>query len=159
MKSAWKPGLLLGILVGLWILIMGLTGWYKDPALVSVFYVVILIEIGVLIWALKKTALENTYWKQVGRGTLIAVLGSVIIFFLSILSTTVLFPNYFSDLQTMQEQMLRQQGRSETEIKAAIDAARVTGTPLVSAIMGVFGTVATGFVASLVVGAFFRKKQ
>jgi hypothetical protein len=159
MKSAWKPGLLLGILVGLWTLIMGLTGWYKNPALMNIFYVVILIEIGVLIWALKKTSLENTYWKQVGHGTLIAILGSVIIFFVSILFTTVLYPNYFSELQVIQEQMLRQQGRSEAEIRMAMDTARATGTPLVNALMGVVGTIATGFVASLVIGVFYRKKQ
>jgi hypothetical protein len=153
-----KPGVWLGILVGFWTLVMGLTGWYKNPALVNVFYVVILIEIGVLIWGLKKTAAENTYWKQVGAGTLIAVIGSVIIFFVSILFTTVLYPNYFAELQTIQEQMLRQKGRTEAEIKMALDAARATGTPLINALMGVVGTVVSGFVASLVIGAFFRKK-
>jgi hypothetical protein len=159
MKPTMKAGIVLGVLVGIWTLVMGVTGWYKDPALVSVFYVVIVIEIGVLIWGLKKTAPESTYGKQVWNGTLISIIGSVIIFCVSYLFTTVLYPNYFTDLQAIQEKMLANEGKSSEEIAKVLEAGRTMATPLINALSGVIGTVVTGFVGSLIIGAFFKKKR
>jgi phosphoglycerol transferase MdoB-like AlkP superfamily enzyme len=159
MKPTIKAGIALGILVGLWTLLMGVTGWYKNPAMVNVFYVVILIEIGVLVWGLKKTGPESSYWQQVWNGIFIAILGSVIIFFVSFFFTSVLYPNYFADLQTIQEETLRSQGKTDAEISAMVEAGKPMATSAVNAIMGVVGTVATGAIASLVIGAFYRKKH
>lgn len=158
MKPTMKAGIVLGVLVGIWTLLMGYSGWYKDPVLLNVFYVVILIELGVLIWGLRMTAPENTYWKQVGAGTLISVIGAVIIFCVSLIFTNLLFPNYFEELRTIREEMLRQAGQSEDQIAAALEASRSMENPVVNALMGVVGTVATGFVASLVIAVFLRKK-
>ena len=158
MKPTMKAGIVLGVLVGIWTLLMGFSGWYKDPVLLNVFYVVILIELGVLIWGLRLTAPENTYWKQVGAGTLISVIGAVIIFCVSLIFTNLLFPNYFEELRTIREEMLRQAGQSEDQIAAALEASRSMENPVVNALMGVVGTVATGFVASLVIAVFLRKK-
>lgn len=158
MKPTMKAGIVLGVLVGIWTLLMGFSGWYKDPVLLNVFYVVILIELGVLIWGLRMTAPENTYWKQVGAGTLISVIGAVIIFCVSLIFTNLLFPNYFEELRAIREEMLRQAGQSEDQIAAALEASRSMENPVVNALMGVVGTVATGFVASLVIALFLRKK-
>ncbi len=158
MKPTMKAGIVLGVLVGIWTLLMGYSGWYKDPVLLNVFYVVILIELGVLIWGLRMTAPENTYWKQVGAGTLISVIGAVIIFCVSLIFTNLLFPNYFEELRTIREEMLRQAGQSEDQIAAALEASRSMENPVVNALMGVVGTVGTGFVASLVIALFLRKK-
>jgi hypothetical protein len=158
MKPTMKAGIVLGVLVGFWTLVMGVTGWYKDPALVSVFYVVILIEIGVLIWGLKMTAPESAYGKQVGNGTLIAIIGSVIIFCVSYIFTTVLYPNYFADLQAIQEEMLAAEGKTPEEVAQFVEAGKVVATPFMNAVSGVIGTVVTGLVGSLIIGAFFKKK-
>jgi hypothetical protein len=158
MNTTVKAGISLGVLVGLWTLFMGITGWYKDPALLSVFYLVILIEIGVLIWALRKTASSNSYGRQVGTGTLVSLIGAVIIFIVSYLFTTVFFPNYFADLHAMYAQVLKSQGKSDQEIAALIQSRAALDTPLVNALTGAVATVITGFLASLVLGAFFRKK-
>lgn len=158
MKPTVKGGILLGVLTGLWTLLMGVTGWYKDPATVNVFYLVILLELGVLIWGLRKTSNDNTYWQQVGAGMVIALIASVIIFFVSLLFTTVLYPNYFAELRTMQEQMLRQQGKSEAEITTVLDATKPMQTPVINGLMGVVGTLVTAFLGSLIIGAIYRKK-
>jgi len=158
LKPTVKAGIVLGVLVGLWTLIMGLSGWYKDPVMVNVFFVVILFELGVLVWGLKLTAPESSYWQQVWNGTLIALVGSVIIFCFSYLFTTVLYPHYFAELQEVQEKMLREQGKTPEEIQTIVQAGKVMATPLMNALSGVLGTVVTGFVASLVIGAFLRKK-
>ena len=56
MKPIPKAGILLGVLVVIWMYIIGVTGWYKDPVLLNMFYIVILIQIAVLLWGLKRTA-------------------------------------------------------------------------------------------------------
>lgn len=72
--------------------------------------------------------------------------------------TSVVFPNYYNDLNVAYTQMMQGQGLSEEEITKAIDAMKVTQTPFMGAIMGVVGTVGTALVASLVIAIFKRKK-
>lgn len=160
MKNTWNAGILIGVFCGLWQLVMGVTGWYKDPVMMNAFWVVILIQIICLIWGLARTAREgNHYWAQVGLGTLMSLIAGVILFFVSFFFTSVLYPNYFAELRAMQEDLLRKAGRSPAEIALALDLMAKTGTPLVQAISGLTGTLLTGFVCSLVIGAFVRKKS
>ena len=160
MKPIPKAGIALGILVVLWTFIMGLTGWYKHPTLLNLFWVVILIQIGVLVWGLRLTAREGkSYWGQVSAGTLMSLVGGVIIFLGSMLFTTVVFPEYFNDLRKMGEEVLRTQGMSEGDIKTALDTQAQMQTPFIQALSGFIGTLATGLVVSLIVGAFVRKKE
>jgi hypothetical protein len=159
MKPTLSAGLLIGLLCGLWMLVMGFTGWYKDPALLNAFYLVILIQIGVLVWALRQTAAGGkTYWQQVGTGTLMSVIGGAILFFVSLLFTTVIFPHYFEELRALHAGMLKSAGKSDAEIAAELEAGARMSTPFVSAISGFIGTVVTGLLASLVIAAFTRRK-
>jgi hypothetical protein len=153
-----KSGIWLGVLCVLWTLVMGVTGWYKHPVLLNMFWVVVLIEIGVLVWGLRQTAATAAYLGQVGNGTLIAVIGAAIIFCGSLLFTIVLYPHYFEELRAIQTEMLRSAGKTEAEVGAALEMGAILQTPLVNALMGVIGTVVTGFLASLVIAAFNRKK-
>jgi hypothetical protein len=157
-KEIVSAGIVLGVACELWTLVMGVTGWYKHPALMNLFWVVILIEIGVLVWALRKTAPTTAYLGQVGNGTMVAVVAAVIIFFGSLLFTSVLFPHYFEEVCAVQKEMLHNAGKTDAEIKAYLDMGASLRTPLANALLGVFGTVVTGFLASLVIGAFSRKK-
>ncbi len=159
MKSIPKAGVTLGVLVVIWTLITGLTGWYKDPVLFNLFWLVILIQIGVMIWGLRLTAREGrTYGGQVGAGVLMSLIGGVIIFLGSLLFTTVVFPSYFTEIRQMGEEILKTQGLSEEMIKAQLDRQAAFQTPFMSAFMGFVGTTVTGLLLSLIVGAFFRKK-
>jgi hypothetical protein len=159
MSMTVKSGIVLGVLVGLWTFVMGFTGWYKDPVLLNMFWVVILIQIVVLVWALRDTAAGGArYGTQVWNGTLISLIGGVIIFASSMLFTTVFFPQYFEELRQIQGQMLKQAGQSDAEITAVLDAGAATATPFYQALLGFIGTVVTGVVISAVAGAFLRKK-
>lgn len=153
-----KAGIWLGVLCVVWMLVMGFTGWYKHPTLLNLFYLVIVIEGGVLVWGLRQTAATTGYGGQVGKGTAMAAVGAVVIFFGSLLFTVVLFPNYFEELRTIQGEMLRAQGRTEAEIEAAANLARAFQTPLPNAILGSVMTVLTGLVESLIIAIFVRKK-
>lgn len=160
MRMTIKAGILIGVLCGLWMLIMGITGWYKDPVLLYLFWVVILIQLGVLIWGMRKTAGEGrTYGGQVLAGTLMSVIAGFILFFVSLLFTSVLFPNYFAELRAMQSEILRSEGKSEAEIAMHVALAAKTQTPLLQALSGMLGTIVTGFLASLIIAFFVRSKR
>jgi hypothetical protein len=125
----------------------------------AAFWIVILIEIGVLVWGLRLTARAGRgYWAQVGAGTLISVIGAVVIFIGSYLFTEVVFPNYFTEINEVYRQMLAHQGLTPDQIDAQIATMAKTQTSFFSASLGALSTVATGFLASLVIAAFVRHK-
>jgi hypothetical protein len=158
MSTPIRAGILLGILVTIWQFVMGVTGWYKDPALMNVFFLVIVFEIVVLLWALRKTAATTTYGGQVVNGLVFSLVASVIIICSSLVFTTVAYPNYFKELEACQAEMLKAQGVSEADIKTQLAASAWMLTPLMNALAGVVGTVVTAVVVSAIAGAFFRKK-
>ena len=160
MNPIIAAGLLLGVLCGAWTFVMGFTGWYKDPAMVNAFFLVILIEIGVLIWGMRQTARQGrSYGGQVIAGTSMAVIGGLIIIGSSLLFTTVAFPDYFREVEAVQRQMLAADGNTEAEIAAAITAGAGMQTPIMNALTGFLGTVVTGFLTALVAGWFLRAKR
>jgi len=159
MKAIVKYGLWIGALCVIWTFVMGFTGWYKHPTLLNLFWLVVVIEIAFLVVGLRETAaVGNRYWQQVAAGTGMAAVAAVIIFCGSFLFTSVVFPEYFGEIQTLQAEMMRTAGSSEAEISTAMDLAKTMQTPLINAISGAIGTLATGLVASLVIAAFCRQK-
>jgi hypothetical protein len=153
-----RAGVLLGVLCVFWTFVMGFTGWYKDPVMLNLFFLVILLEVGIVIWALRKTAPSATWGGQIMNGLVLSLVASVIIFAGSLLFTTVAFPNYFTELQSVQAEMLKAQGLSEADIKMQVAAAAAMQTPFINALTGVIGTVVTGVIVAAIAGAFLRKK-
>ena len=160
MKSILKTAVALGLTCMAWQLVMGLTGWYLHPVLLNLFWIVILIQIGVMVWGLRLTAAEGRKYRgQVGAGVLMSVFGGVIIFFGSLLFTTVLFPHYFEDIRRVGEEVLKAKGMSDAAVKAQLDLQAPMQTPFMSALSGFLGTVVTGLVISLITAAFIRKEE
>jgi hypothetical protein len=159
MKPVPKAGLVLGIVVVIWTYVMGITGWYRDPVLLNLFYIVILFEVVVLFWGLKKTAAEGKgYGAQVGAGTLMSVIGAVIICIGSYLFTAVVFPNYFNELNEVYRALGPSRGLTPEQVETQIAAMAPMQTPIFNALTGAFMTVVTGFVASLIIAAFVKGK-
>jgi hypothetical protein len=159
MPIALQAGLVLGGLVAVWTFVMGFTGWYKDPALLWLFFLVIPIQIGVLWWALKRgVALGQRYGTQVRMGTLASFVAGVVIAASSLLFTTVAFPRYFDDLRALHEENLRQAGRTPEQIEREVAEAAAQNTPAANALAGFVGTVVTGVFVSLVLAVPLRKR-
>lgn len=153
-----RAGVLLGVLCVAWTFVMGFTGWYKDPVMLNLFFLVVLLEIGIVIWALRKTAATATWGGQIVNGLVVSVVASVIIFAGSLLFTTVAFPSYFTDLQAAHAGMLKSSGMAEAEIQSSLAASAAMQTPLMNALSGVIGTVVTGVIVAAIAGAVWRKK-
>ena len=159
MNPILSAGLLIGVLCSVWTFVMGFTGWYKDPALANVFFAVILIEIGGLIWGLRRTAAQGrAYGGQILAGTMMAVVAGVIIIASSLVFTTIVFPDYFNEVERTYRATLQQQGKSEADITAAVQASAASGTPMAQAMGGFVGTLVTGIVASAVIAIFVRRR-
>jgi hypothetical protein len=155
-----QAGILIGAGCALWTLVMGLTGWYKDPQLLNVFFLVVVIEIAGLIWGLRRTAAEGrTYSGQVVAGTMMAAIAGVIIFCASLLFTTVLYPEYFDEINAMSREIMTKAGRSEAEIATALQEVAPLQTPLANAFTGFVGTFVTGVVASAIIGVWIRERR
>ena len=153
-----RAGVLLGVLCVIWTFVMGFSGWYKDPVMLNLFFLVILLEIGIVIWALRKTAPAATWGGQIVNGLVLSLVASAIIFAGSLAFTTVAYPNYFTEIQAVQAEMLKSAGMTEAEIKTQLAAAAAMQTPLMNALTGVIGTVVTGVLVAAIAGAFWRKK-
>jgi hypothetical protein len=159
MNPILSAGILIGVLCGVWTFVMGFTGWYKDPVMMRAFFVVILFEIGGLIWGLRRTAAEGrTYSGQVVAGTLISIVAGVIIICSSLLFTTVAYPNYFKELEAVYRQTLLQQGKTEAETNELVRTALEGTTPMGQAMQGFIGTLVTGIVASAIISIWIRAR-
>jgi Protein of unknown function (DUF4199) len=159
MNPILSAGLLIGVLCGVWTFVVGFTGWYKDPVLMYVFFFVIVIEIAGLIWGLRKTAAQGrNYRAQILAGTMMAIVAGVIIIVSSLVFTTVVFPAYFTDLEQVYRTTLQQQGKSDADIAAALQANAASMTPMAQAMSGFIGTLVTGIVASAVIAIFVRRE-
>lgn len=160
MNPILSAGVLIGVLCGAWTFVLGLTGWYKDPVTTNIFFVVILFEIGGLIWGLRRTAaLGRTYGQQVMAGTMMAIVAGVIIVASSLLFTMVAFPDYASALESATRASLQQQGKSEAQIAETLRANAASATPMAQAMSGFIGTLITGIVASAAIGLFVRTRR
>lgn len=160
MNAILSTGILIGVLCGIWTLVMGYSGFYKDPSLANLFFLVIPIEVACLVWGLRKTAREGrTYLGQILAGTMMAIVAGVIIIGSSLLFTTVLFPDYSRELEEMYRATLRRQGQTDVEILAAVQANAASLTPMAQAMSGFIGTLVTGILSSAVIGYFVRRKS
>jgi len=160
MNTIVKTGVILGVLCEIWSYLYVAAGWHRSPATLNLFWVVLLIQLFVLIWGLRQTAAEGRgYGGQLVAGTLMSIVGGILILIGSYVCQTIVFPNYGREVAAMQEQAMRAAGRSEAEIQQLMAMAAKTTAPIVSSAMGCIGTVITGFVMSLIIGAFVRAKK
>jgi len=158
MPPTLRAGLILGLSVAAWSLVMGLTGWFKHPSLWILSWLVVPMQIGILLWTLRNLAPTTGYGRQVWNGVSSSLLGSMIIYAASLLLTTLVFPHYFQDLEALGRQIMARQGLSPAQIEAAVRAQAPMQTPRASAMAAAIGTVVTGFFTSVVAAAWLRRK-
>lgn len=157
----WKAigiwGLVLGLACVIWQLVMGFTGWYKDPVLANVFLLVVIFNIVVIVLGLRQTRAENGYGKQVLHGLLMGVVAGVLIVCGSLLFTSVIAPDYAAEMADLQEVVLAERGVDAEMVAAIADRTRNT-PPIAYAIQGFIGTLVTSLFVSLIVAIFLRRK-
>jgi hypothetical protein len=167
MNTAVKFGIYTGISVAVWTIIMGLTGWFKDPILLNLFWMVVIFQFVLLYIGLKKSSIEarvngefgKSYTELIKNGLLITIIAGVLIFFSSLLFTTQIYPEYFNELRETYQQILTSSGKSEIEIEKLLEENSKTQTPFLQALFGFIGTFLTGLLGSSIFSAIFRKRE
>ena len=159
MSNVVKTGLILGVLVEAWTYIFGFAGWYLSPTLVNLFYVVVVIQLVVLYWGLKKEAAGGkSYGALLGAGTTMSIVAAVLIFIGSMLFTTVFFPQYFAEVREMARQTMLAAGNPADQVEKTLELAAPMQTPFVNAVMGALMTILSGFIFSLFLAFLVRKR-
>lgn len=160
MRPIVIAGVVLAVLAGVLLFVHGFAGFYKNPSLGWVFPVgASLIELCVLIWALRQTALAGRgYGGQVLAGLLVALIAGVLVLPISFAWTSV-FPDFSEVQATAMADGFADRGMSEDQIEAALQSTAFTRTPMANAFFGFLGTVVTGVVLSLIIAIFVRKKD
>lgn len=155
-----RGGVLLGVLVTIFSWGFAFSGMHKNASAESTFALVAtLIEVGVLIWALKKTAAQGRTWfGQVSAGTMLAFVGGCLIFATSYMLVTQLYPSYFAEFNAASVERSRALGMDDAAIQAALAKAAPNQTPLVSSVTGFVMTVLTGLIVSAVAAIWIRHK-
>lgn len=159
MGTAIKAGIILGILVEIWTAVIIAAGWHKDPALMMVFFLVIPMQITVIVMALKRTAAEATYAKQLVNGVVISAIAGGIIFVGSYLLTTLVFPTYFDELRVAGTEILTKAGKTPEEIAVEMKKNESMYNPIQNSLAGLIGTDVTGLFVSMIASLFLRKKR
>jgi hypothetical protein len=160
MKTIIRGGILLGILVTIWIFVFGAMGLHRAMTGQLVFVcVATLIELAVLVWALRRTAAEGRRWfGQVSAGTMLAFVGGCVVFAASYFYVTSVNPSSVAEMHEAMASALRASGMDETQVQAKMAELAKTSTPVMHALNGFVGTVVTGFILSAILGLFIRSK-
>ncbi len=158
MHNLVRAGLVLGILVEIWTAVVIGAGWHVDPRMMMMFFLVIPLQAVIVVMALRKEAPTSSYGKQVMNGVALSAVAATIIFVGSWLLTTVVFPNYFSEIRGAGEAMLARIGRTPEQIVEEMRKNASMYDPVQNAMTGAIATVVTGLVVAAIAGLFLRKK-
>ena len=158
MKSVVKASVALVVVVMVVSVLMYVTGLHENPLIggLGSLLLVIAANVGVVFWALKQTAAENGYVRQLGNGVLIGLIGGVLVFLGSMVLLTAI-PSYLDDMTAMQISSLEQWNLAEDVMERQIAKIEAV-TPVSSSMQGLIGTFFTSLIVGAIVAIFQRKK-
>jgi len=157
MKGPLRWGVILGMAVAVLNLVFAIAGWHQVFVMSFLFLAIaILANATVVVVCLRENAISDAWLNQVKNGLIVGLIGSVIVFFSSILVTVVIFPDYFSEMAMGYREAYVNMGMSEAEV-ADLVAATANTSSFKSALDGVVGTIITSFVVAAIAGIWIRK--
>jgi len=158
MNVVIKAGVGLTVVVAAMTLLTIGTGIHANP-LVSMasLGLFIVINLGAVFWALKQTAQENAYGKQLVNALMVGAIAGVLIFLTSYTTLAFIFPDAIQQQIDGTLTFLENAGMSEQQIDATMARAE-EATPMASAVQGLIGTFLTSLIAGAIMAIFLRKK-
>ena len=157
MNPAVRFGLILGVVVAALGYLVPILGLHTNPIVPTVFVgAAVVVNVVCVFLALRQTAADATWMRQVVNGLVVGAIGAVLIFVGSWTMTTWVFPNYYAEYVAAAREMLTAAGLSADQVAAQMAAIEGT-TPAGSAFSGAVGAIITSVVAGAVVGAFKRQ--
>lgn len=151
-------GMIAGALCSRWDWVMVITGWYKDVSMSNAALLFIPLLLLGLLLGLRRTSREGLRFRgQVLAGVVMAMVAALVIAVNVLGMTGAVVPSYFADQQEVHRQILRQAGKTDAEIAAALAAHPVmsAGQHARSALMAV---TVMGSVGSALLSVFVRSR-
>ena len=158
MSSVVKWSIILAVAVTGANVIFLIAGLHKNPiASLGFIGVAVVLNILAVVMALRGTAAENAYGKQLLNGVLVGAIAGVMVFAAAWLLLTVVFPNAIPEIKEGTAAFLETvpipADQKEQQL-AALEEASAFG----NALQGLIGTFFTSVVVGAIAGAFLRKK-
>ena len=150
-------GFAMGLLSTAWLAIMGAAGWLHDPARLQLHAVVIVLQIVVLAGMFVRTR-DRDYGGQVRLGLLASAIGSLVLFLGVVVVLTFVFPDHFEQLRVARFEVLVARGMSADEANELLDGIAGWQSPTAQGITATMGTLATGFITSLLIPVAARRR-
>jgi len=161
-KSAMTSGLILGIALVVFSLIIYIMGVVKPPFWVGIIQYLIIIG-GIVYGTIKfrddDLGGEISYSKALGFGILICVFASVISGIYTVILMTVIDPDFINKMMSAIEEEYVKMGMSEDQIEASMKIVGKMQSPVIMAISQVIGFAFMGTIFSLVTSAFLKKDK
>jgi len=159
MKGIVRASLILAGFIAVLSIVVQVSGLNSNFMLSQMIFLVgaIVLNVGVVIWALRKTADANGYPGQVAQSAGIGVVGGLLITLVSWLLLSVVFPDAIAEMRAGAVAYLDSAGlppEDHAKQMEALDKA----TPMSQSIPGGVGTFVTSLVTGAVFGIFARRK-
>jgi len=162
LKSSMTSGLILGIALVVYSLVIYIMGMIKPPFWVGIINYVIIIA--GIIYGTKKYRDEDlggeiSYSQALGFGVLVCIFASIISGIYMILLTTVIDPEYMTKMMSAIEEEYVKLGMSEEQIEASMKMVGKMQSPIFMALSSIIGFAFMGTIFSLITSAFLKKEK
>lgn len=161
-KGAMTSGLILGLALIVFSVVLYILGIYKPPTWVGILNYVLII--GGIFYGQKKFRDDElggyiSYGKALGTGVLVALFASIIYGVYFYLLTAVIDPGYMDQIYAATEEALLEKGNSEDQVEQMLDAAKQYMTPIMLLVSSVIGFVFWGTIFALITSIFVKKNE
>jgi hypothetical protein len=159
MNTVIRASVILAVVVAVIIAAIAGLGLHQIPIFntIGVILLFTLINIAIVFWALANTAAESGYGKQLGNAALIGLIGGALIFVLSWLLMSFVFPDYLNEYAAAILEQMEMSGAPAEQIDLYQERLSQM-TTLGQAFQGFIGTFFTSLIAGAIIAIFKRKK-
>jgi hypothetical protein len=158
LKIGLRYGLIVGLVMIIYSIILNVTGLNLNPAMGYMSYVILIIFIFLAHNTFKK---EGDGYMSIGQGLGIGMItssiGGVLSSVFSTIYITIIDPSILDKIKDMQIEKMEEQGIDEATIQKSLEMAEWFMSPIGLFISGLVGILFVGFVISLIISLITKK--
>ena len=164
-KSITKAAMNYGAILGLGLVIISIVFYFfgksESQGLQYLGYLVIITSIVIGIKNYRDNELEGliSYGKALHIGTLISLFGSIIIAFYLYVLLTFIDNSLMDKMLETSRQAMEDRGMTDEQLEIAIKYQKMVMTPMMFAIATIISYTIVGFLFSLIIAGFLKKKN
>jgi len=159
-KTAMVYGLYLALALTLFSVITYVAGLILNPNIgyVSIALAIIGIVIAQINYRNRELNGAITYGQALGFGVAIMLFAGIVTALYTMVLYTIIDPGLIDQMKAAQEEAMLAKGMAEEQVEAAMGIASKMMNPVWMSIMGLFGSVFSGTIVSLITSIFVKKQ-